>query len=342
MIIAAASRRGKKGFTLIELLVVIAIIAILIALLLPAVQQAREAARRTQCKNNLKQIGLAIHNYHDVNRAFPFGWMLGNDFNASAWGIQILPYLDQAPLWNAWDSNHPAWNEAAAFGHGPPVAIAGNLAVIETVVPAYLCPSTPGSTVDDYDYSGAGFPITFRAARSDFIPTSGVRSGFAAIAYAGNPGGQRGGVFRFVGGNPAGGSSDPISRIRDVTDGTSSTIAIGERVGGISIYRKNKEDVALSAALGGTNGGAWGDILNGEHWIAGALYDGTPPPFAPNGGPCPINCSNARGTGLYSFHTGGAQVLLCDGSVRFLSANIDAHTFASLITISKGEVIGEF
>ncbi|MEO2015480.1 MAG: DUF1559 domain-containing protein [Fuerstiella sp.] len=342
MRLSLRSSRRVRGFTLIELLVVIAIIAILIALLLPAVQQAREAARRTQCKNNLKQLGLAFHNYHDVSRSFPFSWMLSTNFNASVWGIQILPYLDQAPLWNKWDSNHPAWNEAAGFGHGPASVITSNLEVIATVLPAYVCPSTSARPVHDYDYSPAGFPITFTAARSDYTTTNGIRSGFASVAYAGNAGGQRGGALVFVGGSPIGGSGDPITRMRDITDGSSNTILVGERVGGTNIYKKNKLDPTLSAVLGGTNGGAWGDILNGEHWIAGSLYDGTPAPFAPNGGPCPINCTNARGGGLYSFHTGGSQVLLADGAVRFLSASIDAGTFAALVTRAKGEVVGEF
>lgn len=334
--------RSRRGFTLIELLVVIAIIAILIALLLPAVQQAREAARRTQCRNNLHQIGLAIHNYHDVSRSFPFGWMLGNDFNASSWGVQILPHLDQAPLWNQWDSNVPAWNEAAVFGKGPAASIQGNLDVIATPLPVYVCPSTPLTERDDYDYNGAGFPITFTASRSDYISTNGVRAGLAAVAYAGNAGGDRGGVLEYAGGNPVGGNNDPITRMRDVRDGTSNTIIIGERVGGARIYKQRQLDATLTAALGGTNGGGWGDILNGEHWIAGSLFDGTPSPFAPNGGPCGINCTNARGGGLYSFHTGGAFVLLCDGSVTFISQNIDTYVFAGLITRNKGEIIGEF
>ena len=135
-------RWPRAGFTLIELLVVIAIIAILIALLLPAVQQAREAARRTQCKNNLKQLGLAIHNYHDVSRTFPFASMLGRDFNASSWGIQILPHLEQSNLWDKWNSNIPAWNEAAVFGFTDPAALQGNLEVIQTPLSVYRCPST--------------------------------------------------------------------------------------------------------------------------------------------------------------------------------------------------------
>lgn len=334
----------RRGFTLIELLVVIAIIAILIALLLPAVQQAREAARRTQCKNNLKQIGLAIHNYHDVSLSFPFGWMLGADFNASVWGVQILPHLEQSALWNKWDSGVPAWNEAAAFGKGDAAAIQRNLEVIQTQMAAYKCPSNGAPDVHNYDYSPAGFPITFTAARTDYIVTSGVRSGFASIAYAGNPGGDREGVLAAVGVQPGTtNSAGSISRIRDITDGTSNTICIGERVGGTDILdAKGQPNASYSAALGGTNGGGWGDILNGENWLAGALYDGTPPPFAPNGGPCAINCSNARGAGLYSLHVGGAQVLLCDGSVRFLSSNIAAQNLAGLVTRSKGEVLGEF
>ncbi|GAB5440578.1 MAG: DUF1559 domain-containing protein [Fuerstiella sp.] len=338
-------RISNRGFTLIELLVVIAIIAILIALLLPAVQQAREAARRTQCKNNLKQLGIALHNYHDANRTFPFAWMLGRDFNASPWGIQILPYLEQANLWNEWNSSIPPFNEAAAFGFGPPLEIAKNLAVIQTPIPVYKCPSTPGEDIHDYDLNPAGFPLTWTAARSDYITTNGVRAAFAQIAYSGSPGGDRDGAMSAVGVSP----SDPsksagrITRIRDITDGTSNTISIGERVGGTDIYdSRGQVNQSWTAALGGTNGGGWGDILNGEMWIAGALYDGTPSPFAPNGGPCAINCCNYRGAGLYSFHTGGSQVLLCDGSVRFLSENIAAQTLAGLVTKSKGEVLGEF
>ncbi len=339
------SRHRTRGFTLIELLVVIAIIAILIALLLPAVQQAREAARRTQCKNNLKQIGLAIHNYHDVHRCFPFAWMLGADFNSSVWGVQILPYMDQANLWNQMDSSIPAYDQAAGFGFGPADAVQRQLAAIRTPLQVYMCPSTPAEVLSTYDLTPAGFPLTWTAARSDYTPTTGVRAAFAAIAYRGNAGGQRGGALNAVGVDPGDptSASDPITRISQVTDGTSNTIAIGERVGGTSIYDARRQiNGTFTAALGTTNGGAWADLLNGENWIAGALYDGTPSPFAPNGGPCPVNCSNYRGGGLYSFHVGGVQILLCDGSARFISANIDAGTFAGLITRSKGEVLGEF
>jgi prepilin-type N-terminal cleavage/methylation domain-containing protein len=335
--------RTRRAFTLIELLVVIAIIAILIALLLPAVQQAREAARRTQCKNNLKQIGLAFHNYHDTFNSFPFGWMVGQDFNASVWSVMLLPYLDQGPLYNQWDSSVPAWNQAAAFGKGPQASIDGNLAAIRTPLTVFMCPSTSAENEHNYDYSAAGFPLTFTAARSDYIATSGVLGNFASIAYSGSAGGSRGGILTFVGWEVDGsGPGDPITRMRDITDGTSNTMIVGERVGGTTIYRGQQMHPGDTAALGPTNGGGWGDILNGEHWFGGSLYDGTPSPFAPGGGPCAINCTNARGGGLYSFHTGGAQVLLADGAVRFLSANIAANTLASLVTRAKGEVVGEF
>ena len=125
-------------------------------------------------------------------------------------------------------------------------------------------------------------------------------------------------------------------KLRDFTDGSSNSFLVAERVGGTDIYRKNKIDAAL-APYGVANGGGWGDFLNGENWLGGALYDGTP-----GGGPCGINCSNLRGSGYYSFHVGGAQFLMADGSARFISENIAAYTLASLITIAKGEVIGEF
>jgi prepilin-type N-terminal cleavage/methylation domain-containing protein/prepilin-type processing-associated H-X9-DG protein len=330
--------RKSRGFTLIELLVVIAIIAILVALLLPAVQQAREAARRTQCKNNLKQLGIALHNYHDIHSSFPFAWMLGNNLNVSSWSIQILPQLEQGNLYNEWDPRVPAFNEAVAFY--PPAAVQKNLRVIRTIIPAFVCPSTAVARPrDDYglpaNAGGPGIPpfaLNWTAARSDYCPATGVLGVYSRIAYGNNPGGQRGGALAAVG--PG---ADDITRMRDITDGTSNTILIGERVGGSRIFRRGKVDSVLSSLFGMQNGGAWGDFLNGEHWVGGSLYDGTP-----GGGPCAINCTNLRGQGFYSFHTGGAQFLLVDGSVRFLSENIAASNFAGLITRGKGEVLGEF
>ena len=138
---SVAHARKARGFTLIELLVVIAIIAILIALLLPAVQQAREAARRTQCKNNLKQLGLAFHNYHDVTKTFPYGWELGQNLHLSSWGLMLLPYLDQAPLYNQFNTSLPAINEANAVGFQTPAILAQNLQVIKTPLTVFMCPS---------------------------------------------------------------------------------------------------------------------------------------------------------------------------------------------------------
>jgi prepilin-type N-terminal cleavage/methylation domain-containing protein/prepilin-type processing-associated H-X9-DG protein len=329
-----------RGFTLIELLVVIAIIAILVALLLPAVQQAREAARRTSCKNNMKQLGLALHNYHDTIGVFPFAWMSGPDLNVSSWGIMILPYLEQSALYNLWNSEVPAFNEAVALFN--PVLVQQNLEVIRTPLPVYVCPSCPEAEVHNYSLpansAGSGVPpmdLTWTAARSDYITTNGVRGDFAAIAYAnfpGGPGGARSGALGAVGMV----SNDGITSMRSIVDGTSNTIMIAERTGSSNIYRRKQIDATLTALAGPANGGGWGDFLNGEHWPQGTLNDGT---LTGSGGPCIINCSNARSNGLHSFHTGGIHVLMCDGSVQFVSENISAFIFAGMITRAKGEVI---
>lgn len=334
------SRFSKhRGFTLIELLVVIAIIAILIALLLPAVQQAREAARRSQCKNNMKQLGLAFHNYHDTNRCFPFAWMAGSDLNVSCYGIMLLPYLDQAPLYNQWDSSVPAFNEAVAL-FSPATSVQGNLDVIKTPLTVYKCPSTSEADVHDYTLpagsAGAGVPpldLTWSAARTDYIATTGVRGTFSSIAYSGMSVPSRSGALNACGAI----ENDPVTRMRDIIDGSSNTFLVGERVGGSNVYRGLQVDPTLTASFGPANGGGWGDFLNGEHWIEGSLYDGTP-----GGGPCPINCTNLRSAGYLSFHVGGAQFLMGDGAVRFISENIAALTFAGLITRGGGEIIGEF
>ncbi len=185
----------QRGFTLIELLVVIAIIAILIALLLPAVQQAREAARRSQCKNNLKQIGLAMHNYHDTHGAFPpgevYGTGLSGNWTTWAWSVFTLPFLDQAPLYNTFSPNGMA---NRPVGRNDGAAVTGN---VGSIVPAYICPSDPTPNVNN-TYCGfpkLNYPVSLELCFNNY-------------------------------GTPAAGSS---TRFRDITDGTSNTILNGGR-----------------------------------------------------------------------------------------------------------------
>ncbi len=337
----SCARTRSRGFTLIELLVVIAIIAILIALLLPAVQQAREAARRSQCKNNMKQLGLALHNYHDVHRTFPFAYYVGGNLSMSTWGVQVLPYIEQDTIYKKMSQNAPCWNEGAAIGFHP-ADVAVNVQMIQTIVTVFQCPSTPGGS-EKYNgkipanSAGPGVPpldLTWTAARSDYCISTGVRGTFANVAYSGNAGGSRGGAIQ-----PGGLFGLANNKMRQIIDGTSSTILLGERAGGSIIYRKRKQDSALTSAVGFLNGGGWGDLLNGEHWLAGSLYDGNP---GADGGPCGINCTNLRSLGFYSFHPGGAHFVMADGHVQFLSENLNQFILAALITRAKGEVVGEF
>jgi prepilin-type N-terminal cleavage/methylation domain-containing protein len=344
-----------RGFTLIELLVVIAIIAILIALLLPAVQQAREAARRTQCKNHLKQIGLAFHNYHDVFNQFPrcaklhvnAAGGLRFDLTTMSWGISSLPYMDQAPIFNQWNS-------------GLSVYVAPNNALAGTVIPAFMCPTTPRAepktvyTIPAGTPLADGFPPTGQAhsltgGSCDYIMPSGVRGDFSNLAYSGMPGApDRDGATTWsvrVYAGPAvvladGGNKGDIATF---VDGTSNTFLVFENAGRNQMYRKGKpvassDAEAQALALGG--GGAWADaVFQGDVWVNGTGFDGF---IGGDGGPCAVNCSNARNAGLYSFHTGGAHALLADGTVRFISDNTAAYILASLITKQGHEVVNEF
>jgi prepilin-type N-terminal cleavage/methylation domain-containing protein len=332
--------KRRRAFTLVELLVVIAIIGILVGLLLPAVQAAREAARRMQCSNNLKQIGLATHNYESANKSFPMAWWLdipgGTNLaaaNARSWGTSLLPYIEQSALYNQYDQRYPAMRELG------PNAVA-NVEVIKSPLSFFHCPSAPYNVQQTYigDASSAGLPVTWEAAGSDYIATTGVLGTFANIAYAGNAGGERHGVLQ-VGGQFG---SSRSGKMASILDGTSNSILVAERTGGPDIYIGTRRVSDLNPYLIATNGGGWGDILNGENWIGGALYPTAYNPANPLAyivqGPCGINCTNIRGRSLHCFHTGGAHVALADASVQFVSESIDAFILAALITREKGEV----
>ena len=325
--------KRQSAFTLVELLVVIAIIGILVGLLLPAVQAAREAARRMQCSNNLKQLGLAFHNYESAYKTFPNSWYAGGPappYNLQSGLIGILPYLEQTALYSQYDSKVSPVNERG------PVGVA-NVAIISNVLPMFVCPSAPGGGTErvyNAKVPAGALPglaaSTWRAAPSDYCVTSGVRATFGNIAYSNNQGGQREGAL--VAANV---QTAPKSSMGSIIDGTSNTFLMGERTGGPFIY-SGIVRITVPAPVSETNGGGWGDPLIGEHWLAGAVRGAKAFPI-PEGG-CAINCTNIRGQGFHSFHSSGAQFVMGDGSVQFNSASIEPFVFAARITRGKGEV----
>jgi len=349
-------RRDRKGFTLVELLVVIAIIGILIALLLPAVQAAREAARRAQCSNNCKQIGLALHNYHDTYRAFPMAFFASSPdmsfINGKSWGTAILPYLEQQALFDQFDHNRAPFD--------PPLGSATNVAVIQTPVAAFVCPSAPGGIDREYRGSGAldaatdanlqamGFDqIEWYAAPSDYCATESIRGGYRRLSGDTSLGTALGVLPEHMNFAFAGVTDTLVTKFADILDGTSNTFIVGERTGGDKIYEgANVADVsAMASALGiaewqvvGGNGGGWGDVLNGELDFQGSVH-GAVTAGVFTTGPCAINCSNVRELSFHSFHPGGANFVMADASVQFITETITPAAFAARYTRSGGEII---
>jgi prepilin-type N-terminal cleavage/methylation domain-containing protein/prepilin-type processing-associated H-X9-DG protein len=339
-----ASSKIPKGFTLVELLVVIAIIGILVALLLPAVQAAREAARRMQCSNNCKQMGLALHNYHDTYKSFPMALFVDTRgfpplLNAESWGTALLPFIEQQPLYDQYNHNIAPTNELG------PISSA-NVLVISTPVAAYVCPSVPGGINRIYNGDGTaeGFPLTWKAAPSDYMATEEIDDKYRELSTTANLSDGEGALQEH--GTTTG--DNRSSKFRDITDGTANTYILGERTGGNQIYdgRVPANLTILAAATGfsanqliGANGGGWGDVLNGENDFHGSLYSGVS--TTPSPGPCAINCTSAREFGFHSFHPGGAMFTMADGSVQFQAATISAAVFAARFTRNGGEVVSE-
>ncbi len=320
-----------SGFTLVELLVVIAIIGVLVGLLLPAVQAAREAARRMSCSNNLKQIGLGIANYHAAFNKLPRAWWLDTPpqaFNGKPWGVALLPYIEQQAIYDEFD------HETLPVDQFSP----GNVALLQTPIAGYVCPSSPGNAADrryTFDATLAGLPFTAtNLAPADYCPTTGVTGTYAKHAYGNNLLNNREGAMQVV---SAAFGGDQDGSFAGILDGLSNTFLIGERTGGPIVFSGGREDPVATANLIGTEGGGWGDLVNGEHWLQGSLHGGISWP--PQSGPCAINCTNARGFGFHGFHVGGCYFVFADGSVRFFTASVDAKILSAHITRRGGEII---
>lgn len=319
--------RRPRGFTLIELLVVIAIIAILIALLLPAVQQAREAARRTQCKNNLKQYGLALHNYHDTYLRFPPG---GQDWAAPnvGWQVRILPFTEQTALYSAINfSDVNAWDRLL-------VATDPNSQLRRRNVPYAKCPTDASANVDP-NWAQASYCGSLGSQRTP--SASGACNLFmTANVHYPDPGGQA------DHGNSTSGTSlsgmfgrlwADSPGIRDITDGTTNTIMVGEILPACSDHTAGWWNYN-----GMANAHASTSVPLNTMTTCNAPYKRPTAEFPG----CEAQNNWNLSWGFRSGHTGGAQFLLGDGSVRFISQNIDYKTYQYLGRRADGFVIGEF
>lgn len=319
------SSRGKFGFTLVELLVVIAIIGILVALLLPAIQAAREAARRTQCVNNLKQMGVAILNYEGTKRSFPFGrWNVTTDTskhtvpdrtaksNDQSWQVVALPYAEEQGIASQYDLKK-AWFDPA------------NRTAISAPLAIFICPSVPAS--GRYDPSFTTSPTPYPG---DYGCTNGVGAPIwdqhigEIGKYPGEVSGQ-GEDDSHVIGVMTKRFDRTVCRAKDITDGLSKTILVTESAGKPDLYTDGHAgDTTGSPALIAVGTG-WADPDSGFTIAKEPV----------------INHINDNE--IYGFHPGGAEACFADGSVRFLSATLETVVGIALVTRNGGETVsGEY
>jgi prepilin-type N-terminal cleavage/methylation domain-containing protein/prepilin-type processing-associated H-X9-DG protein len=330
--------RRQRGFTLIELLVVIAIIGVLIALLLPAVQAAREAARRSQCTNNLKQIGLAVHNYISIHNSFmpgrPGNDTNNNDSNAASGFVSLLAQMEGGTLYNAWNWNL-LFNDPTVSGNVAVACIpAANSTVATTKMNIFLCPSDPSQP--SLDLTGG-----YGGGRND-IPHTGLQlaavGSYAFCAGTGGPpnAGPPNGIYAVSDiKHTNNGIADygPTRKIQDVTDGTSTTLCVGE-----TAYNDGRYNVPGHATDWPATQIYWN--VWSINLRLGSCFRTTVNPL--NTKPCRTGAAlagNCQTAAFGSQHSGGANFLFCDGHVAFLKDSINWNVYNFLATINMGETI---
>jgi prepilin-type N-terminal cleavage/methylation domain-containing protein len=334
------SSKTRSGFTLVELLVVIAIIGILVGLLLPAVQAAREAARRMSCSNNMKQLGLAAHNYHDAFKVQPAALLnsgryedpayhvrtAGGVKNTTGWTM-LLPFLEQSSIFEQYNFDVCASQDSPRGGDVVGVGLHLNEALYSARVPTLECPSHPEAGTRSTDNpDGTGFYDRRNAVRTSYFFSTGTFTDYSA-PYASTGTDIRRGMF----------GNDGAAKFRDVLDGLSNSIAMGEGAGG-----RHKTSIHY---------GPWG--MSGIHTgVHGRVYSRSSSVISFNSGDAQnwgINAAWNNDPDFQSYawvfnslHRGGAHFTLGDGSVRFLTESIDYGLFCRLAYIADGEVIDDF